>query len=52
MPPLQPVAAPVPVAPQAVPPQTGKNKLLVPLIILGGLLLVAVVVVVFFALKG
>jgi hypothetical protein len=37
--------------PQAVPPQTGKGKFLVPLIILGGLFVIAVAVIIIFALK-
>jgi flagellar basal body-associated protein FliL len=51
MPQLQPVAVPLPAPPQIVPPKTGKGKVLVPLIILGGLLVLAVVVIVMFALK-
>jgi len=51
MPQMQPMTVPIPMAPQAAPPKAGKNKLLVPLIILGGLFVVAVVVVLVFALK-
>jgi flagellar basal body-associated protein FliL len=51
MPQMQPMAVPVPVAPQAAPPKTGKSKFLVPLIILGGLFVIAVAVILFFALK-
>jgi hypothetical protein len=51
MPQMQPVAVPVPAPPQAVPPQPGKGKLLVPLLILGGLFVITVVVIVIFALK-
>jgi flagellar basal body-associated protein FliL len=51
MPQMQPMGVPMPAAPQVAPPKPAKNKLLVPLIILGGLLLIAVVVVVIFALK-
>jgi len=51
MPQMQPVAIPAPAPPQALPPQPGKRKLLVPLLILGGLLVIAVVVVIIFALK-
>jgi len=48
---MQPLAVPAPAPPQGIPPQPGKRKLLVPLLILGGLLVIAVVVVVIFALK-
>jgi flagellar basal body-associated protein FliL len=48
---MQPMAVPMPVAPQAAPPKTGKSKILVPLIILGGLFLIAVVLILFLALK-
>jgi LPXTG-motif cell wall-anchored protein len=48
---MQPLAVPVPVAPQATPPKTGKSKFLVPLIILGGLFLIAVGLILFFAFK-
>ena len=51
MPQMQPMGVPVPVAPQAAVPKTGKNRFLVPLIILGGLFLIAVVTILFFALK-
>ena len=51
MPPMQPMAVPGPVAPQVGPPKTGKNKFLVPVIILGGLFLIALVTILFFALK-
>jgi hypothetical protein len=51
MPQVQPMAVPVPVAPQAAPPRTGKSKFLLPLIILGGLFLIAVGLILFFALK-
>jgi hypothetical protein len=51
MPQIQPMAVPVPVAPQAAPPKTDKSKFLVPLIILGGLFLIAVGLILFFALK-
>jgi flagellar basal body-associated protein FliL len=45
------MVVPVPVAPQAAPPKTGKSKFLVPLIILGGLFLIAVLLILFLALK-
>jgi flagellar basal body-associated protein FliL len=48
---MQPMAVPVPVSPQVAPPETGKSKFLVPLIILGGLFLIAVGLILFFALK-
>ena len=51
LPQVQPVAVPVPARPHAVPPKTGKGKVLVPLLILGGLFVIAVVVIVIFALK-
>ncbi len=51
MPQMQPITVPMPGAPQAAPPQAGKGKFLVPLLILGGLFVVAVVVVLIFALK-
>jgi flagellar basal body-associated protein FliL len=51
MPQMQPMAVPVPMAPQAAPAKTGKKKFPVPLIILGGLFLIAVVTVLFFALR-
>jgi hypothetical protein len=51
MPQMQPLAVPVPVAPQVSAPETGKSKFLVPLIILGGLFLIAVGLILFFALK-
>ena len=51
MPQMQPVAVPLPATPQATPPKTGKGKLLVPILILGGLFVVAVVVILIFALK-
>jgi hypothetical protein len=50
MPPMQPMAVPVP-APQAAPPKTGKSKFLLPFIILGGLFLIALGMVLFFALR-
>jgi len=50
MPPqAQPMVTPAPA--QAVPPQTGKGKFLVPLIILGGLFVIAVAVIIVIALK-
>jgi LPXTG-motif cell wall-anchored protein len=51
MPQMQPMAVPMPVAPQVELPKTGKSKFLVPLIILGGLFLIAVGLILFFALK-
>ena len=51
MPQMQPMAVPAPAPPQAAPPQSGKGKFIVPLIILGGLFVIAVVVIVIFALK-
>jgi hypothetical protein len=51
LPQMQPMAVPVPVAPQAASLKIGKSKFLVPLIILGGLFVIAVVVVLIFALK-
>ncbi len=50
MPQMQPVAVPVPNAPQSA-PSTSKGKFLVPLLILGGLFVVAVVVILVFAFK-
>jgi hypothetical protein len=47
----QPITVAAPTAPQVGPPKTGKNKFLVPLIILGGLFLIAAVLILFFALK-
>jgi flagellar basal body-associated protein FliL len=48
---MQPMAVPLPVAPQAAPHKTSKSKFLVPLIILGVLFVVAVVVILIFAVK-
>lgn len=51
IPQVQPTTVPAPMAPQAGPPETGKNKFLVPLIILAGLFIIAVGLILFFALK-